>query len=63
MGAYNKYDPRLEDLVVETKTQWDDSVADLKKTIGTRSPERFTPLRNSPHKSSTNALTPALHAL
>lgn len=29
MGAYNKYDPRLEDLVVETKTLWDDSVADL----------------------------------
>ena len=29
MGAYNKYDPRLEDLVVETKTVWDKSVADL----------------------------------
>lgn len=29
MAAYNKYDPRLESLVVETRTYWDDSVADL----------------------------------
>ncbi|MDC0261584.1 hypothetical protein OAK47_00030 [Planctomycetaceae bacterium] len=29
MAAYNKYDPRLESLVVETKTFWDDSVSDL----------------------------------
>lgn len=29
MGAYNKFDPRLEDLVIETRTVWDDSVADL----------------------------------
>lgn len=29
MAAYNKFDPRLESLVVETKTFWDDSVSDL----------------------------------
>lgn len=29
MAAYNKYDPRLESLVMETKTFWDDSVSDL----------------------------------
>ncbi|MEW4531165.1 hypothetical protein [Maioricimonas sp. JC845] len=29
MAAYNKYDPRLESLVVETKTLWGDDVGDL----------------------------------
>ena len=27
--AYNKYDPRLESLVVETRTLWADDVQDL----------------------------------
>lgn len=29
MAGYNKYDPRLESLVVETKTLWADDVGDL----------------------------------
>ncbi|MFG0332091.1 MAG: hypothetical protein ACF8TS_01905 [Maioricimonas sp. JB049] len=29
MAAYNKYDPRLESLVIETKTLWGDDVGDL----------------------------------
>ncbi|HID20930.1 MAG TPA: hypothetical protein EYP14_00810 [Planctomycetaceae bacterium] len=29
MPSYNKYDPRLESLVVETKTAWDPDVAEL----------------------------------
>ena len=29
MPSYNKYDPRLESLVVETKTNWDPEVAEL----------------------------------
>jgi hypothetical protein len=29
MAAYNKYDPRLESLVVETRTFWADDVQDL----------------------------------
>lgn len=29
MAAYNKYDRRLESLVVETKTQWGDDVGEL----------------------------------
>lgn len=29
MAALNKYDPRLESLVMETKTLWDDEVGDL----------------------------------
>ncbi len=29
MAALNKYDPRLESLVMETKTVWDDEVGDL----------------------------------
>lgn len=26
MASYAKYDPRIEDLVIETKTHWDDAV-------------------------------------
>jgi hypothetical protein len=29
MAAYNKYDPRLESLVVETRTHWDPDVGAL----------------------------------
>jgi hypothetical protein len=29
MAAYNKYDLRLESLVIETKTLWGDDVGDL----------------------------------
>ena len=29
MPGYNKFDPRLESLVVETKTDWDSDVANL----------------------------------
>ncbi len=29
MAKYDKYDPRLETLVVETRTKWDPAVADL----------------------------------
>jgi len=29
MAAYTKYDPRIDDLVIETKTAWDSSVKDL----------------------------------
>ncbi len=29
MAGYNKYDERLEGLVVETKTHWDSGVGDL----------------------------------
>ncbi len=29
MAGYKKYDPRLESLVVETKTLWGDDVGDL----------------------------------
>lgn len=29
MAAYNKYDPRLESLVIETRTLWGDDVGEL----------------------------------
>jgi hypothetical protein len=29
MASYNKYDPRLESLVMETRTLWDPEVANL----------------------------------
>ena len=29
MASYNKFDPRLESLVVETKTEWDPAVGEL----------------------------------
>jgi hypothetical protein len=29
MAAYNKYDPRLESLVIETRTEWDPAVGRL----------------------------------
>ena len=29
MAAYNKYDPRLESLVIETRTLWGDDVGGL----------------------------------
>ncbi len=29
MAAYNKYDPRVDSLVVETRTLWADDVGDL----------------------------------
>lgn len=29
MGAYNKYDPRLESLVMEERTLWDPEIGDL----------------------------------
>lgn len=29
MAGYNKYDPRLESLVVETRTLWDPAVGNL----------------------------------
>jgi hypothetical protein len=31
MANLNKYDPRLESLVMETRTSWDPSVGDLKE--------------------------------
>lgn len=29
MGSYNKFDPRLESLVMETRTNWDPEIGDL----------------------------------
>ena len=29
MASYDKYDPRLESLVVETKTEWAEDIGDL----------------------------------
>lgn len=29
MASYNKFDPKLESLVVETKTDWDPDIGDL----------------------------------
>ncbi len=29
MAGYNKYDPRIDSLVVETRTMWGDDVGDL----------------------------------
>ena len=29
MASYNKYDPRLESLVIETRTEWDPDIGEL----------------------------------
>lgn len=32
MPAYKKFDPRVDQLVVETRTFWDDEIGDLSET-------------------------------
>ena len=62
MASYNKYDPRLESLVMETRTLWDPEVANLSAEDKHWLAEQVQRHPERRPRSTTNGRTPGLPA-